>query len=125
MPLSMGQAVAIALRLRRLGSIEDLAARLAPTPESARPIPPEVPAVKDPGPTGRDRRLEFLRARGVEMPNLAGRLPQVDPTDLRGNIEQFIGKGPSKRTEDQLKQVRRYCDGIRKPHALPGEKGYL
>ena len=91
MPLSKGQAAAIALRLRRLGSIADLAARLAPTPESARPIPPEVPAVKDPGATGRDERLEFLRARGVEMPHLAGRLPQVDPINLRGNIEQFIG----------------------------------
>src|SRR5438105_7541728 len=91
MPLSKGQAVAIALRLRRLGSIADLAARLAPTPESARPIPSEVPAVKDPGATGRDERLEFLRARGIDMPHLAGRLPQVDPTDLRGNIEQFIG----------------------------------
>jgi hydroxymethylglutaryl-CoA reductase (NADPH) len=91
MPLSKGQAIALALRLRRLGSIEDLAARLAPTPESARPIPPEVPAIKDPGATGREQRLEFLRARGVDLPHLAGRQPQVDPNDLIGNIEQFIG----------------------------------
>ena len=45
--------------------------------------------------------------------------------DHCNHIEQFIGKGPSKRTEDQLKQVRCNCDGIRKPHALPGEKGYF
>jgi hydroxymethylglutaryl-CoA reductase (NADPH) len=91
MPLSKGQAVAIALRLRRIGSITDLTARLAPTPESARPIPPEVPAIKDPTATGRDERLEFLRARGVELPHLTGRMPQVDPSELIGNIEQFIG----------------------------------
>ena len=91
MPLSKAQAVAIALRLRRVGSIEDLAARLAPTSESTRPIPPEVPAIKDPTAAGRDQRLEFLRARGYELPHLAGRMPQVDPSELRGNIEQFIG----------------------------------
>jgi hypothetical protein len=86
MPLSKAQAVAIALRLRRVGSIEDLAARLAPTSESARPIPPEVPAIKDPTAAGRDQRLEFLSARGNELPHLAGRMPQVDPSELRGNI---------------------------------------
>ena len=91
MPLSKGQAVAIALRLRRLGTIEDLSARLAPTPGSARPLSPEVPAIKDATAAGRDERLEFLRARGVELPHLTGRMPQLDPAELRGNIEQFIG----------------------------------
>lgn len=91
MPLSKGQAVAIALRLRRLGTIEDLAARLAPTPGPARPLLPEVPAPKDSTAAGRDQRLEFLRARGVELSHLAGRQPQVDPSELRGNIEHFIG----------------------------------
>ena len=91
MPLSKGQAVAIARRLMRTGSIQDLAARLAPTPESARPIPPEVPAIKDSSATGRDERLEFLRARGVELPHLTGRLPHTDPSAFAGNIEQFIG----------------------------------
>ncbi len=91
MPHSTSQAVATTLRLRRIGSIGDLVARLAPTPESARPIPPEVPANRDPSVAGRDRRLEFLRERGNELPHLAGRMPQVDPSELRGNIEQFIG----------------------------------
>ena len=91
MPLSKGQAVAIALRLRRVGSIEDLAARLAPTPESTRSIPPEVPAIKDATAAGRDQRREFLHALGNELPHLSGRMPQVDPSELPGNIEQFIG----------------------------------
>ena len=91
MPLSKGQAVEIALRLRRQGSIEDLTARLAPTPESATPIPPAVPAPKDCTAAGRDDRLEFLRAGGFELPHLPGRMPQIDPAELRGNIEQIIG----------------------------------
>src|SRR5262245_1395507 len=91
MPLSKSQALAIALRLRRVGSMKDLEARLASTPESARTIPPEVPAIKDSAATGRDERRDFLRARGIDVSHLAGLMPQIDPAELVGSIEQFIG----------------------------------
>jgi hydroxymethylglutaryl-CoA reductase (NADPH) len=91
MPLSRGQAVEIARRLGTEGSLEELAGRLAPTPESERPFPPDVPAPKDASAEGRDQRVEFLRARALEIPHLTGRAPQLDPAELRGNIEQFIG----------------------------------
>jgi hydroxymethylglutaryl-CoA reductase (NADPH) len=91
MPVSKDQAVKIARRLGWHGSPDELAARLAPTPESERPIPPEVPAPKDATAAGRDQRLEFLRAQGIDLPHLAGNMPRTEPDELRGNIEQFIG----------------------------------
>jgi hydroxymethylglutaryl-CoA reductase (NADPH) len=91
MPVSREQAAEIARRLGWQGSPDALAARLSPTTESARPIPPDIPAVKDSTAAGRDQRLEFLRSRGITLPHLAGSEPQVDPEEFRGNIEQFIG----------------------------------
>src|SRR6267143_1920692 len=91
MPVSRDQTAAIARRLGWQGTPEKLAARLAPTPESERAIPSEVPAVRDSTTSGRDQRLEFLRAQGAELPHLTGRMSQLDPGEFRGNIEQFIG----------------------------------
>ena len=72
MPASREQAVEIARRLGLRGSTAELAGRLAPTTESGLPIPPDVPAPKDSTASGRDQRLEFLRARGFELPYVAG-----------------------------------------------------
>jgi len=91
MPVSKEQAAEILRRLGLRGTPAQLAARLQPTPESRRAIPPDVPAARDPSAAGRDARLEFLRARGASLSHLAGAAPAVDPTTFRGNIEQFIG----------------------------------
>ena len=69
----------------------DWEARLAPMPASERPVPPRVPAPLEWGWEGHARRVEFLRARGVEVPHLAGRAGPPEPESLRGNIEHFIG----------------------------------
>lgn len=91
MPISKEQALQIARRLSRGEPPETLAPRLAPTPESERPFPRDVPKPADPTAEGRDARREFLRERGLELASLSGEIPQPDPEALRGNIENFIG----------------------------------
>ena len=91
MPISKEHVLEIARRLARGGTLEELALRLAPVPESARPFPADVPRPSDGTAVGRDRRIQFLRERGVELRQLAGEAPRVDPETLRGNIEQYIG----------------------------------
>ena len=41
--------------------------------------------------------------------------------DHRRHVEQFIGKCPPERTQEQLERIGRYRDGVGKPHALSGE----
>src|SRR5258708_23924465 len=94
MPVPRDETAAIARRLGWQGAPEELAARLAPTPESERAIPSEVPAVRDSTTSGRDQRLEFLRAQGAELPHLTGRVSQMDPAAFRRNIQQFIRTTP-------------------------------
>ena len=91
MPASKGQSDEILRRLGVGGSLDELAARLAPTSGTERPIPPDVPSPRDATAKGRDERLAFLRSQGVVLLHLTGAMPQVDPADLQGNIEQFIG----------------------------------
>ena len=91
MPISREYVLEIARRLAAISPLEELAGRLAPVPESQRPFPPDVPRPSDGSIAGRDRRIEFLRERGLEVPNLTGNAGPPDPESLRGNIEQFIG----------------------------------
>jgi hydroxymethylglutaryl-CoA reductase (NADPH) len=70
---------------------DDWEERLAPVPPRERPVPPRVPAPLDWTREGQARRIAFLRARGVEVPHLAGRGAPPEPEELRGNIEHFIG----------------------------------
>lgn len=91
MPISKEQALQIIQRLSQGESIEALVKRLAPVPESERPFPPEVPSPRDATAEARMRRLEFLRARGVEVPHLAGNAAAPDPATLAGNVEQYVG----------------------------------
>jgi hydroxymethylglutaryl-CoA reductase (NADPH) len=91
MPISKEQALQIIQRLSQGESLEALTKRLAPVPESERPFPPEVPSPRDATAEGRSLRLEFLRARGIEAPHLAGSADMADPRTLAGNIEQYVG----------------------------------
>jgi hydroxymethylglutaryl-CoA reductase (NADPH) len=91
MPISKEQVLEIARRIARGGSLEQLANRLASVPDSVRPSPPDVPRPSDFSAGGRDRRVAFLRERGVTLTHLTGEAPPPDPEALRGNIEQFIG----------------------------------
>jgi hydroxymethylglutaryl-CoA reductase (NADPH) len=91
MPISKSQVFGIVQRLSKGLPLDALRGRLAPTPIEKRPSPPDVPAPKDWTSQGRDLRVAFVESRGTEIPNLAGRGPQVDPAAFKGNIEQFIG----------------------------------
>ncbi len=91
MPISKEQALQIIQRLSQGESLEALTKRLAPVLESERPVPPEVPSPRDAAAEGRSRRLQFLRARGVEIPHLAGTAAVPDPATLAGNVEQYVG----------------------------------
>jgi hydroxymethylglutaryl-CoA reductase (NADPH) len=91
MPVSIGQAREILRRQSGGEPPEHLAHRLAPVPPAERPIPRGVPKPLAWTAEAREERLAFLEARGLTLPHLAGRAPQVDPAALQGNIEQFIG----------------------------------
>lgn len=91
MPISYHRAVEVIKRLRRGLSLDELPRRLAPVPETDRPLPPRVPAPRDWSAGGRVDRLRLLAERGLELPALSGALGDPDPATLQGNIENFIG----------------------------------
>lgn len=91
MPIGHRQARDVARRLARGRDSDRLTGRLAPTPESERPIPPSVPATRSWDEAAREARVAFVEALGVEIPHVAGHAAPPDPRTLRGNIENQIG----------------------------------
>jgi hydroxymethylglutaryl-CoA reductase (NADPH) len=91
MPISKDEAGEVIRRIRQMGSLEDLSKRLEPVGEDQRPIPSEVPEAREWSSDAQAARLAWLESRGIELPHLAGRARAIDPAELRGNIEQFIG----------------------------------
>lgn len=91
MPISQDQALRVADGLIQGRDNDEVVAQLAPTPPEARPLPPRVPANRAWSADAHERRVEFLRERGVEIPHLAGAAPAQDPADLRGSIENYVG----------------------------------
>jgi hydroxymethylglutaryl-CoA reductase (NADPH) len=91
MPISKDQAREVLRRLTRLGPLEHLAERLRPIPPAERDLPADVPHPSDGTAAGQAQRIAALEAQGIELPHLAGRAAPVDPADLRGSIENFIG----------------------------------
>jgi len=91
MPISKDQARGIIERLSKGAGLDALKKRLLPVSEAERPFAADVPRPGDPGVTGRDARRAYLRDLGLDTPNLFGDVPQCDPADLQGNIEQFVG----------------------------------
>jgi hydroxymethylglutaryl-CoA reductase (NADPH) len=89
--MSRDQAREILRRLTRHGTIEDLAKRLDPVFPAERPLPHDVPHPSDATAEGRDRRLAYLAERGLDVPHLAGRAGTVDPAELAGHVENYIG----------------------------------
>lgn len=91
MPISREQALEILRRFSLAGPIEQLAERLASTPESKRPFPPDVPRPADASAAGRDARVALLQAHGHTIEHLTGEAPRPDPSFFQGNIENYIG----------------------------------
>jgi hydroxymethylglutaryl-CoA reductase (NADPH) len=91
MPITHDQARQIAARLARGRDPELLPELLAPTPESARPIPPQVPRSRHWSAEAVAERVAFLEGMGHEVAHLTGRAERPDPETLKGNIENFVG----------------------------------
>lgn len=89
--LSKDQAREVVRRLTQWGTVEELAKRLDPVSEKARPLPPDVPHPSDWSAEARELRVRAVEAQGIEIPHLAGRAEAAEPDSLRGNIEQYIG----------------------------------
>lgn len=79
-------------RLLEGGPLEQLVDRITPVSPEERPLPSPPP---DPRSWSREswiKRGEFLRAvTGETLPYLSGGESLDDPSDLKGNIEQYIG----------------------------------
>ena len=91
MPISYTRARELAQRLSRGQAFEVLSTRLAPVPESERPLAPRIPGQGVWTEAARSERIAFVESHGAEVPTLAGRAPAPDPASLKGNIENFIG----------------------------------
>lgn len=91
MPISYARARELAQRLSRGQSFDELSRRLAPVPESVRPLAPRLPGQSKWTAEARDARVAALEQHGIEVPALAGRTGQPDPSTLQGNIENYIG----------------------------------
>lgn len=91
MPISYSRARELAQRLSRGMAFEELSRRLAPVPESVRPLPPRVPGQGQWSAAARAERLALLEQGGADVATLAGRAAQPDPATLQGNIENYIG----------------------------------
>ena len=91
MPISHERAREIASRLSRGHSPDDLLGRMAPVPQSVRPLKPKLPRQGDWSAEARAERIAMLEAGGLTLDHLAGRAPQPDPALLQGNIENYIG----------------------------------
>lgn len=91
MPISKDQARGIIERLSKGTSLEALKERLRPVSPEERPLAADVPRPGDGGIEGRDARRAYLRELGLEIAHLAGEAPQVEPDELEGHIEQFVG----------------------------------
>jgi hydroxymethylglutaryl-CoA reductase (NADPH) len=91
MPVTRDQALEILRRFLKHGSLDELAGRLRPVPESERALPHDVPHPSDTSAAARDQRIAFLEAQGLDLPHLAGRAGSIDAAVVAGNIENLIG----------------------------------
>lgn len=91
MPVPIERAREILERLGHGASVDEMRALLAPRLPEQDPLPPHVPQPRAWTAAAHQERLEFLRERGVETPCLAGRGEPLDPQELRGSIESFLG----------------------------------
>lgn len=75
-----------------LGSIEEIVRRLGPLSTEEQALPPGVPDMRIWGSDATEHRRAFIRDQlGVTLPNLYGQESISDHSDLKGNIENYIG----------------------------------
>jgi hydroxymethylglutaryl-CoA reductase (NADPH) len=72
-------------------SLEEKLAELRPRLPETKPLPPGIPAEKSYRKEAVAARRLFLREQSLAVDQLAGHGQEISPTELKGNIENFIG----------------------------------
>jgi hydroxymethylglutaryl-CoA reductase (NADPH) len=78
-------------RISQDSSLEQKIAELRPRLPRAAPLPPGIPAERSYSDKAVAERRLFLQEQGLAVEQLAGRGKEISPTELKGNIENFIG----------------------------------
>jgi hydroxymethylglutaryl-CoA reductase (NADPH) len=91
MPISGERAREIVERQIGAQDRQALKQRLSPLSPKVRGLPPRVPEPLGWDAAAQEKRLRFLRERGVEVPHLAGRAERPAPEFFRGNVEHYLG----------------------------------
>ncbi|HEX6368877.1 MAG TPA: hydroxymethylglutaryl-CoA reductase [Longimicrobium sp.] len=91
MPIPQHLARGVTERLVRGRPADEVVALLTDTSQQERPAPPRVPAPREWSARAHARRVEHVRALGVDIPHLTGDAPRPGPATLRGSIENYIG----------------------------------
>jgi hydroxymethylglutaryl-CoA reductase (NADPH) len=78
-------------RILQDSSLEQKITELRPRLPKTTPLPPGIPAERSYSGKAVALRRLFLQEQGLAVNHLAGRGREISPTDLKGNIENFIG----------------------------------
>lgn len=79
-------------RLLAKSSADEIVRRIGPLSPEEKPLPPEVPEIRNWSVDGTAVRRRFIaEERGLELPHLYGERTLDDHGALKGNIENFIG----------------------------------
>jgi hydroxymethylglutaryl-CoA reductase (NADPH) len=91
MPVNYFLAQKILEKTLQHGSVEEIIQRLTARDIKTEPLPPRIPAGNDHTPAGLEKRRMFLRERNITYQQLSETGPEIEPSELKGNIENFIG----------------------------------
>ena len=78
-------------RILQDSSLEQKIAELRPRLPKTAPLPPGIPQERSYSEAAMAMRRLFLQEQGLAVDQLAGRGQEISPTELKGNIENFIG----------------------------------
>jgi hydroxymethylglutaryl-CoA reductase (NADPH) len=78
-------------RILQDSSLEQKIAELRPRLPETAPLPPGIPAERSYSDKAVAARRSFLNEQGLAVDQLAGRGKEISATELKGNIESFIG----------------------------------
>lgn len=92
MPASSNSARKTIERLLTGGPAETIVSRIGPVRPDVRPLPPDIPEIRNWNAEATAARQAFLTERtGTPLPYLSGREALTEHAALKGNVENFIG----------------------------------
>ena len=78
-------------RVLRGRTIEEAVKDFNPRSPREFPLPGRIPAATDHTEKGLQRRRDLLQDQSIHIHQLVGEGKEIDPADLAGNIENFLG----------------------------------